>query len=410
MQLDKLKQRFDELAKEAAEYLLESFWVLRAQEPEKYQLIREREHVLRLFFLEKMGLRLVVHRHFAKLEKVPVEPESWMGIETFQHPRDYALLCCLLAYLESKSVDEQFLLSDLCEELQSLYPHNDALDWTQYEHRKSLVRTLQFAEELGLVRVVDGEIESFSFAEDQEVLYEAPVVSRYFMRSYPKDLFQFSSLNEILEAEWQHDGHDKTAERRHRVYRRLMFSPAMYGKGAADEDFQYVRQYRHRIREDIETFTDYQFELYKQVAMLTAPERKSHLTLFPDHKAVMDIALQFAGVVRSRRDEEQVAVQPDGTVKLTWIDFEQWMSICQEQFRHGWSKQYREMPLGEVAHQVYQLLAEWQLAATDPETGQVILYPALVRLSGRYPADFHPEQSIEDEGTHQVAQVPARSG
>ena len=120
MQIDKRSHIFDEKAKEAAEHLLEQFWILRDQEPEKYQLVREREQALRNYFLDKMGFRLILHRHFAKLEKVPAEPESWMGIQSFKHTRDYVLLCCLMGYLENKTVDEQFLLSTLCEELQGL--------------------------------------------------------------------------------------------------------------------------------------------------------------------------------------------------------------------------------------------------------------------------------------------------
>jgi len=153
---EKTRNVFDHQAREAAEHLLEQFWILRDEEPEKYQAVREREQVLRTYFLDKPGFRLVLHRYFAKLEKIPAEPESWMGIQDFQQARDYAVLCCLLAYLEGKAVDEQFLLSELCEELRTFYPGEDTLDWTHYEHRKSLVRVLRKAAELGIVKVVDG--------------------------------------------------------------------------------------------------------------------------------------------------------------------------------------------------------------------------------------------------------------
>lgn len=400
MEAENLKRGFDEVAQEATQVLLEQFWILRDKEPDKYQAIRDREHVLRSYFLEKLGLRLIVHRHFSKLEKIPIQPESWMGIQAFNRPKDYALFCCFLAFLEGKNVDEQFLLSDLCEELVSLYPEQNGLDWTLYEHRKSLVRVLQFSKEVGIVKVVDGDIEDFGFMEQHEVLYEVPVISRYFMRSYPKDLFQFQSKEEILEAEWSNEDHSSAERRRHHVYRQLLFTPVFYSKGMQDADFQYVRQYRHRIREDLEKHTEFQFELYKSAALLTLPERKARYTLYPDNKALMDIALQFALVVRREREEEEIPLQFDGTLRLTWVDFEQWVAKCRDQCSGGWSKQYREASLTETARDLYQLLEEWKMVSTDSETGMISLHSALVRIVGTYPKDFtlkQEEEVTEDE-------------
>jgi uncharacterized protein (TIGR02678 family) len=391
---------YDERAKEAAEYLLEQFWVIREIEPEKYQMIREREHALQTYFREKLGYRLIVHRYFAKLEKIPARPEAWMGIDSFKHPRDYSIFCCLLAFLESKSVDEQFLLSDLCEDIRRMYPRAYSLDWNHYEHRKSLVRVMQFAQEVSIIKVVDGAVEDFRYAEHHEVLYEVPIVSRYFMRSYPKDLYQYRGVQDILEAEWDHGEVDQTgAKRRHRVYRQLLLSPALYKQNTEDADFLYLRNYRNRIREDIEKHTDYQFELYSNIALLTRQERSTKYTLFPDNRAICDIALQFAGLVLKQMNTENI--QYDGTIKLSRVDFERWVELCKEQFSRGWSKQYREADPMEVADALFELLLEWKMAAQDSETAIISLYPLLVRTIGKYPSDFiaNPKGEEEHHGT-----------
>lgn len=84
------KKGFDDVAKEGLIALLENFWILREQDPETYQIIRDRENALKDYVLDKLGYPLIVHGHFAKLEKIPAQPEAWMGIEIFQQPRDYA--------------------------------------------------------------------------------------------------------------------------------------------------------------------------------------------------------------------------------------------------------------------------------------------------------------------------------
>ncbi len=379
---------FDAVAKQAAEHLWEEFWVIREEKPEVYQIIREREAVLRAYFLDKMGFNLIVHRSFAKLEKVPAQPEAWMGIQSFKQVQDYALFCCLLAYLEGKNIDEQFLLSDICEELQGLYPGEEALDWTNYNYRKSLVRVLQTAAELGVLTVVDGNIAGFSYLETYEALFEVSQVSRYFMRSYPQDLSFFNSKEEILEAEWQGAADSAGLKRRHRVFRQLFLSPVMYAQGNGDPDFLYLRNFRNRIREDIEKHTDFQFELYRNGAMLTLPEKKVRFNIFPDNKAIAEITMQFATFVRQQREKEDISLQHEGSLSLMPTDFEKWVQQCKNLYGAGWSKQYRESSLTETTRDLLKFMIEWKMARQDKETGVIFLLPLLVRTICKYPVGF----------------------
>lgn len=70
---------FDEMTQNALGILFEQFWVLRTEEPQFYQLIREREKALKRYVSEKFGFDLIVHQHFIKLEKIPVDPKSLDG-------------------------------------------------------------------------------------------------------------------------------------------------------------------------------------------------------------------------------------------------------------------------------------------------------------------------------------------
>ena len=387
-----LKAAFDETAREAAADLLEQFWILRDKEPDKYNQVRSRENVLRTWFMEKTGMRLVVHRYFAKLEKIPVVPAPWMGIREFSHVRDYVLFCGLLAFLEGRAVEEQFLLSNLLEDLQGDYPGPEGLDWTNYEHRKSLIRTLRQATVLGLLQVVEGELEQFTSGET-EVLYEVPVTARYFMRTFPRELSGLETMQDILEAEWPED---QTDRRRNRIYRSLLLDPVIYSQDANDPDFLYLRNQRNRIREDIEGKFEFQFELYKNAALLTLPERRAKYHFFPDNRALSDIALQFAGLVRAIKEQEDIPLQYDGSICLPKSEFYRWVGLCRERHGHGWSKQYRETETNAVAHELLSLLMEWQMAAQDTNTKIISLLPLLARTTGAYPPDYKLEEEQDD--------------
>ena len=122
------------------------------------------------------------------------------------------------------------------------------MDWTHYEHRKSLVRVLQTAGDLNLVKTVDGDISEFSFSENNEVLYEVPLIARYFLRSFPKDLTGFNTIDDFLNIDDFNTEEQLGVKRRHRVYRKLFLTPVMYSNSNNDPDFLYLRNYRNRIR------------------------------------------------------------------------------------------------------------------------------------------------------------------
>ncbi|KHE69821.1 TIGR02678 family protein [Halobacillus sp. BBL2006] len=384
------RQGFDEKASEALIILFENFWILRAEDPEVYQTIREREHVLKRYVVDKFGFDLIVHQHFIKLEKIPVESRVWMGMQDFSEPIDYALFCCGLAFTESRSVDDQFLLSHICEEIKELYPGEMELDWTVYSHRKSLIRAMRKLVELGILKVVDGEIDEFHKDEEYEVLYEVTVYARYFMRNYPEQLFQYQTTDEILQSEWSRHSSDA---RRKRVYRKLFFSPVVYRKEKEDPDFAYIRNFRSRLSDDIEMHSPYRLEVFKNAAMLVMDERRQRLTLFPDQKGVTTVLLHLSA--KLRENLESYEINELGEIRMTSMELEEWMKQVQKEAGHGFSKTFRQAPVSSLVSSVTEALENWELGYPE-ESGMFVIQPAFGRLIGHYPADYLEKRRVSD--------------
>lgn len=374
---------FDDKAKRGLQLLFDHYWILRSDQPEWYQMIREREKVLRRYIDEKFGLRLMIHRHFAKLEKIPLEPETWMGIQHFQEPMDYAIFCCALSFLEGKAIDEQFLLSEFCDSIRADYPGDIPLDWTIYTHRKSLIRAVQVLTDFKLMKTIDGDVNKFDQNQEQEALYEVTIYSRYFMRSYPEDLFHYRNWEDILSEEWKLQGDD---ERRKRVYRQLFMSPVIYRKEQNDPDFLYLRNFRNRINDDIEKHTPFQFSLYKNAAMLTVGEPKSYQTIFPNQKTSSDLVLQLSNEIHSHKG--RYAPNEWGVILLTKGEFEKLIETIKEKYSSGWSKAYREASISTLGKELLDVLESWLMAEVNNDTGMIMLKPLLGLLSGTYPKDF----------------------
>lgn len=383
---------FNDAQKEVLAILMEQFWVLRSEDPGSYQLIRENEKMLKQYISEKFGFSFIVHKDFIKLEKVPVEPEEWMGFIEFNKPQDYVIFCCGLIFLENRTVEEQFLLSELASDIAEVYPGEFPLDWTNYQHRQSLVRVLKKMVELDLIRSVDGNIEGFAGNEEQEVLYEGTVYTRYFMRNHLESLKRFNSIDEILEKDWQNN---QTDERRKRVYRKLIVSPVVYRKSEDDLDFEYIRRYRNRIREDIEDHTDFEMQVFKNAAMLTLSEQKQRYTTFPDRKGISLVVLHMQAYVREHIDN--FSIDSFGEIHLTRAQFDQLIDRIREKYQIGWSSEYREKSgLKKTADDVLEELKSWQFARIEKETGFVILRSAIGRMVGEYPKDFEIEVNKDE--------------
>lgn len=374
---------FDRKAIQALDMLLHRYWILRSEEPELYQLVREREKVLRRYIDDKLGLRLLIHQHFVKLEKIPAEPEPWMGIQPFQEPVDYAIFCCALSYIEGKAVDEQFLLSEFCEEIQNDFPGEFPLDWTLYAHRKSLIRSMKSLLEFRLIRTIDGEIARFDHDEEQEVLYEATSYSRYFLRTFPEDFSAYWQWSELLGDEWRANRED---ERRKRVYRKLFFSPGLHRNDVQDPDFLYIRQFRNRLSEDIEQHSDYRLQVYKNTAFLAISEPKQHHRVFPDTKSSTDLLLQLSYELHRRSD--LYIPNEQGELLFTEGEFDQIIDKLKEQHVAGWAKLYREKGTSAIREDILKAMGNWMMGDFDTEASLIRVKPLLGVLTGVYPADF----------------------
>jgi len=381
----------DEMATNALNVLFEKFWIIRDQEPDMYRTIRDREMVLKRHLQDKYGLELIVHRYFAKLEKIPVEPQSWMGIQTFEKTTDYVLFCCILAFLERKRVDEQFLLSDLTEYVAETYPGFEKIEWSVYTIRQSLIRAMREVISFSLIRTIDGHLEGYQSDTTEDVLYEVTIYAKYFMRAYPDDLTRFRDEHELLEQEWKRRPEDMT---RRRVYRALRMTPFVRRKGEDDLDFQYIRRYRDRLQDDFLETTPFRLEVYRDVAFLNLPEPKTMYTYYPGRGSIHDVSLHVTAMLMETLDNQELVL---GHLDLPFSRFKRLLYQTKERYGHGWSKDYREGSIAHITKEVLRLWKNWELATVDEAEEMIHVFPGISRVIARYPKDYEEKRERRNE-------------
>jgi len=361
--------------------LWNSFWVIREREPSLYREIVLRKEKFQRYLQDRFGLNLIITRYFARIEKLPTRTEAWMGIKEFQNPRDFVFLACLLAFLEEKNVEEQFLLSGLCEGLTDLYPEPEFLDWTNYEHRKSLVRTLRKAVDFGILKVIEGEVEGFQEDEEREVLYEVTVLSRYFLPTFPRELKEYQGISDFVSMH-------KDLSRRKRIYRDLFLQPAVFLPETGGDLFEYLRRYRENLQEDIEKTSDFELEIYRDVAFLNLVQNPGAYVTYPNNSGVSDVALHVAWII----GEENFDWERD-FLKLTSAEWEDVLEKARNIFGRGWSKEFRECRILTLSNKVLNYLQDWKMG--EAVDNLIYIYPLFLRVCGLYPEDFAKKEEIK---------------
>ena len=230
---------------------------------------------------------------------------------------------------------------------------------------------------------MDGNIQRFDTDEEHEVLYETTVYSKYFIRSFPEDLTQFTCWQDLLQEDWKFQQED---ERRKRVYRQLFFSPGVHRKSTNDPDFIYIRTFRNRVMEDIEKHSRYRLRLFKNTAFLSAQEPHYKYEYFPDHKAVTDVLLQLSYLLYEKRSF--FTPLESGDLLLTTGDFDQLIMELREQNGSGWSKYFREATIETIRKECLSSMKSWMMVESDEGESMVYIKPLFGMLAGKYPDDF----------------------
>ena len=369
------------------EVLLNKRWILKSRDKEMYYKLRDSLGELRKFTTEKMGCQIIDNSLLIKMEKIPVIPEGFMGIQKFSSKEEYAYLCILLMFLEDRDTQEQFILSQLTEYIAANLP-GDISDWTLYTNRRRLIRVLRFAVEQGIIGVTDGRDEAFMDDASGEVLYENTGASRYFMRNFAKDIMEYTKPEDFQKSEWFEVDEDRGFARRHRVYKRLVFAPGMYKEDGSPEDFEYLKYYGRRLSEELEQLFDCHIHIHRGSAFLVSGDDCRMGTVFPGNNSISDILLLCFGEIRKKIKAEEWKVGANEICLVDRIEFEHLIKEVKKEYGNGFAKNYREMPEGEFVQSVMDEMELWMFIRNDEVNHQIKIYPLAGKIQGKYSEDY----------------------
>lgn len=376
------------------EILMARRWVLKAEDRQRYYRVREALPVIRSFATEKLGCQVIENASLIKLEKIPVLAEPAMGIREFSTKEEYAFLCLLLMFLEDRDIGEPFILSQFTEYVVANLP-GGGVDWTHYRSRQQLVRVLRFATAQGMLRVRDGNEDNFVQSEVGEVLYENTGVSRYFMRHFPRDIMNYSRPEDFAQSDWVAMDEERGIARRHRVYRRLLFSMGILQSEGMTEDVDYLKNYGRRLKDELEKIFDGELHVHRGNAFFMQGESCHVGETLPNDTGLSDVLLLVCAEIREQVRQEIWLPEKDDRIQVTLVEFEQLLRKIRREQGAGFMKSLRDLTDGEFVRRVETEMTLWRLLAIDEAQQLVMILPMAGKIIGRYPQDY--QGGIDDE-------------
>ena len=369
------------------ELLLSKRWIVKANNKELYYRVKDEIPSVQKFFGEKLGYQIIVNSYLIKLEKLPSKAQPWMGIQEFTERIHYEFLCLILAFLEDKEIEEQFVLSQLTEFIKMNHKY-EPIDWTSYSYRIHLIKVLRFCIQNGFFLVNDGTDDGFKKSDTGEVLYENTGVSRYFMRSFATDITELHTIEEYEGIEWTSGSEDRGVIRRQKVYRDLLLSPAVYKSGEADEEFAYIKNYRNLISDEFDKYMDCELQVHRTSAYLVMGDNTTIGKEFPEANSLSDAILLTNQLILKEIEDGRIIPEDDERIIISISYLQKLIEECKVQFGSGFHKQFRDMESSDFARNVMEKMEQYGFIQIEKLEEEVELRPITGKMIGRYPKEY----------------------
>ena len=140
-----------------------------------------------------------------------------------------------------------------------------------------------------------------------------------------------------------------------------------------------------------------ELHVHKNGALFVLDAEHCFGAVHPRDSAISDAALLLCAQLR---DQITAGIYPrgaDDTVFLTRREFQREMMQCHTQYAAGWGRRLRELSLDKLAQELIAYLTGWMIL--EPQAEGFLLYPAVGKWIGHYPARYQDRvgEEAEDE-------------
>lgn len=372
--------------------LLENYLILKGRDKDLYYDVKDNIDKYKSFIYDNLAYDIIIKDDFIKLEKIPVIPEEWMGINEFTEIKEYIFFILLITFLEDKNKEEQFILSSITEYIEHNYL-DEKIEWTIFKNRKSLIKVMKFAIDIGIIKKNDGSEEEFSKSETGDVLYESTGLSRYIVRRFSKNIEDSESYEDLLGDEFSGISKDLGTVRKNRVFRRLLLSPVVYNDENDNGDYDYIKSKRSFIRNTFEENLGWDIHIHKNGALAALENSNEVKDIFPNKKGESAAVLFINKEVRRNINSGNLKKEDNDTVVMSNSEFDEFIIEVRRTHGHGFTKTLRDVSEQVFINIIRNFMKDFSMIREEKDF--TILMPIIGKVLGEYPEDYKGEAKDE---------------
>jgi len=398
------RQRSSELTK--AHVALMEREVILSKQVDLFRLVNRHYYTLQNWHDQNTGWRIQRSATVIRLVRQLSATTPGYVYDRLREPGDFACLTWILWYAENRQLtgrgnDQQFLLSQLAEQIseQSLIGVEDetGFDFRRPADRYSIQRALQYLEDLGGLRLVDGQTKEWvEQTNDADVLYEFTEVIHSLVSALNPQLLTMAAahLNDegktlrptLLQDMIGNLFPVASTKPLIRAWRTLLLGPALFRYDDAEAFAQLVAHADEVANELLDTFgwlldvkRDYAC-IVRASGMSTGP-----VTSFTPFGTSDQMALLMCTAIR-----EQVTggawPKPDsyGCLHVTTEDMNALFYTLRERYGENWGNEARSKSSRTLLNDIYRKMRQVGLLRGPDGAGNVLILPTAARYSVTY--------------------------
>lgn len=363
--------------------LLYNFWIIKDKDRDLYYQIKSNQNKVRDFISKNLGSNLIIHDKFIKLEKIPFIIKKNSGIENFNSVLEYVILSIMLIFLEDKTHGDYFILSDLIEYVKNTavtLELNHIPDWNKTQDRRAMLNVINLLNELSILNVRDeGKV---SFVEDKqaEALYEAMGISNYFMRMFDEDINNLETPTDFIKSEFSTQNEDKGDIRRYKIFRNILYTPAVSTKDLSPTEIDYIKKNRKYISKEITDKLNMEVEITDNLTILY-DDNSNVKDNFPNTKKISEIALMVNNRILEDIKNKKIMLNEQEIGYMKEYYFE---SIIEE-VKKTKAPYIGKTLLKENKQKFYNMVLTFmeKYNILEKSDNDIVIYPSVARMIGK---------------------------
>lgn len=382
--------------------LMEREVLLPHKQPDLFRLVNRYYRALQSWHDQHTGWRIQRGPTVIRLLRQASAITQGYLYDRLKEPKDFACLAWTLWFAENRQLsgrgsDQQFLLSQLAEQVQEQSAQSEArekqFDFRRQTDRYSIQRSLAFLEDLGGIQLVDGQTrEWIEQTPDADVLYEFTDVMHSLVTALNPDMLASAAAhihnvwNRLQPALLPGAGMTPPLVR---TWRALLLGPLLlrYDDPAA---FAALQEHAGAAASELlETF-GWLLDIHRDYACIVRGSGTpgGPVTALTMMGASDQIAMLLCGAFRSQV-EAGVWPAPDqfGCVRVAAGDIEEVFYSVRERYGEQWGSEARGKSANSLLSDVYKKMRLAGLLRGPDESGNVLILPAAARYAVNYHGD-----------------------